>query len=95
MVQEGTRMTYFEGERGEKAYDLINMTPKKIRDIGIHLAFVPEDRLGMGLVGNMDLSDNMMLRSFRRGRSVFTDRKSPRRLNTRAVTSRSSSPPCP
>ena len=28
----------------------------------------------------MDLADNMMLRSFRRGRSVFTDRKAPRKL---------------
>ena len=34
----------------------------------------------MGLVGNMDLSDNMMLRSFRRGRSLLTDRKGPRKL---------------
>ena len=28
----------------------------------------------------MDLSDNMMLRSFRRGRSLFTDRRTPRKL---------------
>ena len=34
----------------------------------------------MGLVANMDLSDNMMLRSFRRGRSLFTDRRSPKEL---------------
>ena len=26
----------------------------------------------MGLVGNMDLADNMMLRSFRRGKAIFT-----------------------
>ena len=32
---------------------LIGMTPRKIRDAGIHLSFVPEDRLGMGLVGSM------------------------------------------
>ena len=48
--------------------------------MGVALSFVPEDRLGMGLVGSMDLSDNMMLRSFRRGRSPLTDRKNPRRL---------------
>ena len=48
--------------------------------MGVTLSFVPEDRLGMGLVGNMDLSDNMMLRSFRRGRGVFTDRRSPKKL---------------
>ncbi len=46
--------------------------------MGVALSFVPEDRLGMGLVGNMDLSDNMMLRSFRKGRGILTDRKSPR-----------------
>ena len=39
----------------------------------------------MGLVANMDLSDNMMLRSFRRGRSFFTDRKSPRALAENVV----------
>ena len=36
--------------------------------------------LGMGLVGNMDLSDNMMLRSFRRGKTPFTDRRTPKKL---------------
>ena len=47
-------------------------------DMGVALSFVPEDRLGMGLVGDMDLTDNMMLRSFRKGRSMFTDRKAPK-----------------
>ena len=31
----------------------------------------------MGLVGNMDIVDNMMLRSYRRGPSMFVDRKKP------------------
>ena len=48
--------------------------------MGVALSFVPEDRLGMGLVGNMDLTDNMMLRSFREGHSVFTDRNGPKAL---------------
>ena len=59
---------------------LLGKDPLAIAEMGVTLSFVPEDRLGMGLVGNMDLSDNMMLRSFRRGRSVFTDRRSPRKL---------------
>ncbi len=41
---------------------------------------MPEDRLGMGLVGNMDIVDNMMLRSYRRGKSVFVNRQSPKKL---------------
>ena len=32
----------------------------------------------MGLVGNMNITDNMMLRSYRKGNSVFLDRKRPK-----------------
>ena len=39
----------------------------------------------MGLVGNMDLSDNMMLRSFRSGPTLFTDRKAPHTLAEKIV----------
>ena len=53
--------------------------------MGIALSFVPEDRLGMGLVGSMNISDNMMLRSYRRGSSVLTDRKYPRRMGEDVV----------
>ena len=34
----------------------------------------------MGLVGNMDIIDNMMLRSYRKGNSMFLDRKRPKDL---------------
>ena len=67
------------GDDGHRE-ELIGKDPLQIADLGVSLSFVPEDRLGMGLVGSMDLADNMMLRSFRRGRSLFTDRKSPRSL---------------
>ena len=60
--------------------ELLGKDPLSIAELGVSLSFVPEDRLGMGLVGHMALSDNMMLRSFRRGRSLFTDRKAPRKL---------------
>ena len=41
------------------------------------MAFVPEDRLGMGLVGSMGMTGNMMLRSWRKNRGIFTDVKEP------------------
>ncbi len=80
-------------ERGKIEYirddgareNLIGKDPRQIHDMGVTLSFVPEDRLGMGLVGNMDLSDNMMLRTFRRGKSVFTDRKTPHRVAENVV----------
>ena len=69
---------YVEDDGSEE--ELIHKDPMKIKEMGVALSFVPEDRLGMGLVGNMDLSDNMMLRSFRKGRGILTDRKAPRKL---------------
>ena len=56
------------------------MKPAQIRDLKIQLSFVPEDRLGMGLVGSMDLTDNMMLRSYKEGKHFFVDRKRPKDL---------------
>ncbi|MBR2512253.1 MAG: ABC transporter ATP-binding protein, partial [Firmicutes bacterium] len=64
---------------------LIGKDPLEIAAMGVSLSFVPEDRLGMGLVANMDLTDNMMLRSFRKGKSVFTDRKTPKNLAEKVV----------
>ncbi len=68
-------VTYYEDSGARE--QLLGKDPLKIQEMGVVLSFVPEDRLGMGLVGNMDLTDNMMLRSFRRGRTVFTDRSTP------------------
>ena len=65
--------------------NLRDKTPLQIRDLGIRLSFVPEDRLGMGLVGNMDIVDNMMLRSYRRGHTAFLRRKEPRDLADRII----------
>ena len=60
--------------------DLRDKNPIQIRDLGVRLSFVPEDRLGMGLVGNMDIVDNMMLRSYQKGRGFFLHRREPRDL---------------
>lgn len=70
---------YFDPSTG-KTEDLRNKTPMQIRNLGVRLSFVPEDRLGMGLVGNMDIIDNMMLRYYRNGKSVFLERKKPKDL---------------
>ena len=76
-------VTYVE-DSGETD-ELIGKDPLAIASMGVSLSFVPEDRLGMGLVGDMDLTDNMMLRSFRKGKGFFTDRKSPKELAEHVV----------
>ena len=65
--------------------NLRDKTPVQIRELGVRLSFVPEDRLGMGLVGNMDITDNMMLRSYRRGKSLFLERKAPKTLAQKII----------
>ena len=64
---------------------LVGKTPREIRKLGVALSFVPEDRLGMGLVGNMDIIDNMMLRSYKSGRGSFLNRKQPKSLATEII----------
>lgn len=64
----------------DEAENLRDKTPLQISELGVRLSFVPEDRLGMGLVGNMDIVDNVMLRSYKHGRSMFLDRHNPHDL---------------
>ncbi len=71
---------YPDDDRDSTAEQLIGKTPKNIRDMGIHLSFVPEDRLGMGLVGSMDMVDNMMLKTYNEGHSPLANRSAPRHL---------------
>ena len=66
--------------------NLRDKNPLEIRELGVRLSFVPEDRLGMGLVGNMDIVDNMMLRSYRGGNSFFLDRKTPHDLALKIIS---------
>ena len=68
-----------------KTEELLGKDPLEIQRMGVTLSFVPEDRLGMGLVGSMDLTDNVMLRSYRNGRRAFVDRKTPRSLAGKIV----------
>ena len=64
----------------DEIVSLKGLNPKEIRGLGIRLSFVPEDRSGMGLVGNMDIIDNTMLRSYRHGHWVFLNRQRPKDL---------------
>jgi simple sugar transport system ATP-binding protein len=67
-------------DRDGKTSSLIGKTPMEIKKLGVHLAFVPEDRLGMGLVGDLDIADNMLIRTYRDGAGMFVNMKKPRKL---------------
>ena len=76
---EGSRIDYIEPKSGN-AESLIGKTPREIKELGITLSFVPEDRLGMGLVASMGMADNMMLKSYEKGKSIFVERNDPKKL---------------
>ena len=78
-TQRGASVEYYAPDASVPV-QLIGKSPKAIREAGIHLSFVPEDRLGMGLVGSMGMTDNMMLKSYGKGHSPIVDRKAPHDL---------------
>lgn len=68
-----------------KKENIEGKTPKDIIDLGISMSFIPEDRLGMGLAASLDITDNMMLKSYSKGKTPFVDRKSAANLAGRLV----------
>ena len=77
---ESGQIIFYDDDGSQK--DLAKMNSVEIQELGVSLAFVPEDRIGMGLVGDMDMTDNMMLRSYHDGKGALLDRKGPRKLAT-------------
>lgn len=78
-TEKGSSVRFFAPSK-VYSIELLGKTPREIREAGIHLSFVPEDRLGMGLVGSMDMTGNMMLKSYEKGKFFLLDRKSPKQL---------------
>ncbi len=82
-AEQGSSVVYL-GENGEQE-QLVGLSARQVRAKGVALSFVPEDRLGMGLVGDMNIPDNMMLRSYSEGKGPFVRRKGPRKLAEQVV----------
>lgn len=84
-VSEGSILFYAPDSDGtsDTPLELVGLDPVSIRKSGVAMSFVPEDRLGMGLVGTMGMTGNMMLRSWRSGKGLFVSRKEPEALAQR------------
>jgi len=78
-AEEGSSVEYYAPE-ADSAKELLGKTPREIRDLGVSLSFVPEDRLGMGLVGSMGMTGNMMLKDYNKGNSFFVEMNEPKEL---------------
>jgi simple sugar transport system ATP-binding protein len=64
-----------KGEILFKGENLAGKSPKEFITRGISMSFIPEDRLGMGLVANMDMVDNILLKQYHYTKGIFVKRK--------------------
>lgn len=78
-AEDGSSIVY-TADKDSEPCELVGKNALQIKNLGVSLAFVPEDRIGMGLVGDMGMTGNMMLRNYRSGHSFFTDKKKPKEL---------------
>ncbi len=62
-----------------KGESILGLPPKIIIEKGVSMSFIPEDRLGMGLVPDFSITDNMMLKTYAASKGPFVDRKSARK----------------
>ncbi|MBR5338391.1 MAG: ABC transporter ATP-binding protein [Lachnospiraceae bacterium] len=75
-----------EGTMLYRKEDIVGKTPAEIIKMGIFMSFVPEDRLGMGLVSGMGMTDNMLLKKYNDNKGIFVDRKPAKELADRLVS---------
>ena len=83
-ADKNSSIIYIDPNTGEEE-QLCGKNPQQIREMGVGFAFVPEDRLGMGLVASMDIPDNMLIRSYLKGKSGFVDMKISEELASKVV----------
>lgn len=65
-------------ESGDIIYEdksLLGKNPREILELGISISFIPEDRLGMGLVPSMSMTNNIILKDYYRQKGLFLSRK--------------------
>ncbi|SHJ84278.1 nucleoside ABC transporter ATP-binding protein [Clostridium cavendishii DSM 21758] len=65
-------------EKGDIIFNgehLEGKNPREFVKRGISMSFIPEDRLGMGLVGSMGMVDNLLLKSYYTEKKFLIDRK--------------------
>ncbi len=67
--------------RGE---DISRLNPREIFERGLRISFIPEDRLGMGLVPSMDIVDNVILKDYYLQKGVLLNR-GPSRLKAEHI----------
>lgn len=77
----------YKVESGEICYrqeNIVGKSPREIITKGISMSFIPEDRLGMGLVASMDIVDNLLLKEYQNQKGLLIDRE-PARVKAQVI----------
>ena len=83
-VSEGSIQIH-TAKSGNVMAEIVGKAPEDIFEMGVSMAFVPEDRLGMGLVASMGMVDNILVRYYRENKGIFINRKKPELLSKELV----------
>jgi len=67
-----------DGDIVYKGESILGKNPAEIMKLDITMSFVPEDRLGMGLVASMDIVNNVLLKEYQKSHGFMLNRKSSR-----------------
>lgn len=68
----------YKGDISHYGESIVGYSPDQIKEIGIRMSFIPEDRLGLGLAPNLSIVDNLLLKSYNKSKGIFVDRKTAR-----------------
>ena len=68
-------MKITEGAILYRKENIVGKSPQEIIGLGISMSFVPEDRLGMGLIASMGMVGNLMLKTYHTVKGPFVDKK--------------------
>ncbi len=79
IIKPGKGKIFYKNE------NIIGKNSREIFEMGISMSFIPEDRLGMGLIAGMDMTNNVILKDYYKQKNVFLKRRYARTRSTDLV----------
>nr|MCR5422476.1 ABC transporter ATP-binding protein [Bacilli bacterium] len=69
----------YKGVITHRGESIVGYTREHIKQLGIIMSFIPEDRLGLGLAPSLSITDNLLLKTYKNSKGILVDRASARK----------------
>ena len=69
----------YKGVITHRGESIVGYSREHIKDLGIIMSFIPEDRLGLGLAPHLSITDNLLLKTYKNNKGILVDRASARK----------------